>query len=302
MDESTRREIEKVALDTLREAGIQEPPVQIEELTGFLGLDRDFYDLENPGFLDVAKHKFRVTGKKLIKTIRRKIGLVAVLLYDENRILIDSELPEMKRDWPTYHEVTHKILPWHRMYFHGDTAQTLDPDWQEQLEYEANYGASELMFCGPVFTEAALDTVPNWSSIKALKDRYKSSFSTTLRRYVQHSHDRPMAMLTSTPSWMRKPEDQPERWRHFVASERFRLYFGRARPEVLLHHVDENARRRRGGPVADFICCLTDDNGVPHEFRVESFFNGYYLQTLFVETEKLTRTLIIGSPTMWSSN
>ena len=46
MDDSTRTEIEEIAWDALREAGIKEPPVQVEELTRFLRLDREFYDLE----------------------------------------------------------------------------------------------------------------------------------------------------------------------------------------------------------------------------------------------------------------
>ena len=32
------------------------------------------------------------------------------------------------REWASFHDVTHRVLEWHRPYFLGDTATTLDPD------------------------------------------------------------------------------------------------------------------------------------------------------------------------------
>jgi len=83
MNESTRREIEKVAWQTLRYSGITEPPVSLETLLDFLELHREFYDLQNPSFLDKAKHKIRVNGRKIGEIIKR-IRLQAVLFYDQN--------------------------------------------------------------------------------------------------------------------------------------------------------------------------------------------------------------------------
>lgn len=292
MDDATRHEIEKVSWNMLREAGIVRPPVRIETVLEHLHLHRDFYDLQNPSFLDRAKHKIKVHGRRLVDTLR-SIKLVAVLLYDENRIIVDSDLPEAKRDFPSFHEAVHRILVWHQPFFYGDTAQTLNPDWHEQLEAEANYGASTLMFCGPVFTREALDTSAEWASVAAMKERYGKSFLTTLRRYVEHSHDRPMVMLVSTPPWKEKPADQPERWRHFVPSKRFATEYASVSARDLLAAVDDNLSWRFGGPVADFTYCLTDTNGDAHEFRVESFDNTYYVLTLFVELRPLSASRIV---------
>ncbi len=292
MDDATRREIDKVSSKTLREAGIAHPPVRVETVLEHLHLHRHFYDLQNPSFLDRAKHKIRVHGHRLVN-ILREIKLVAVLLYDENRIVVDADLPEIKRDFPSFHEATHRILVWHRPFFYGDTAQTLNPDWHERLEAEANYGASALMFCGPLFTREALDTMPEWESVAILKERYGKSFVTTLRRYVEHSHDHPMAMLVSTPHWKEKPADQPEPWRHFVTSKRFATEFASVTPKDLVAAVDENSIERFGGPVADFTYCLEDENGDAHEFRVQSFDNTYYLLTLFVELRRLGARRIV---------
>jgi len=159
MDKKTRLEIGKVVEQTLRDAGVKGPPVKISQILQHLSLHRDFYDLTNPNFLDKAKHRIKVGGRKLIGLLRR-IRLTAVLFGDEKRIIVDKSLPNLKRDFPSFHEVGHKILVWHRPFFYGDTAQTLELDYQEQLEAEANLAASSLMFCGKTFTAEARDTRP----------------------------------------------------------------------------------------------------------------------------------------------
>jgi len=293
MDEATRRDIDKITWRTLREAGEIQPPVRIEAVLNYLNLYRDYFDLQNPGFLDNAKHKLLVHGRKLA-TILRKIKLKAVLLNDERRIIIDRSLPEIKRDHPSFHEVSHRIIPWHRPYFsYGDTAQTLDPDWHEVLEAEANYGASAMMFCGHVFTSETHDAPPEWATVQALSKRYGKSMSTTLRRFVQFGPDLPMAMLVSTPSWMPKPQDQITRSRHLVISKRFAAEFSSVTPAELVDNVNSHAVRRKGGPVADFTCCLANDNGELQEFRGETFFNTHYLQTLFVIQREVEAKSII---------
>lgn len=284
MDEGTKREIEKTTLRALRDAGITEPPVQIDLVLENLRLDRQFFDIQNPTFLDKAKHRVRVHGQHLSRLLR-KIKLVALLFDDEDRIIVDEALPELKREFPSFHEAVHRVLPWHRTYFHGDTAQTLDPDWHERLEAEANFGASFMMFCGPRFTEHALDCAPCWDSIKLLKKTYEKNYVPTLRRFVEHSHpDRAMAMLVSTPFWKDKPSDQPERWRHFVPSPVFAAEFARITAADVLSIVGSNTRERVGGMVGEFEAMIEDDNGLRRLFSGETFFNRHYLQTLLVET------------------
>jgi hypothetical protein len=218
---------------------------------------------------------------------------MAVLFYDENRIVVDEELPEIRQEWPSFHEVSHKIFGWHKPYFYGDTAQTLDPDWHEMLENEANYGASSLMFCWPVFTKEARDMAKEWSSVKFLHERYNKTMTTTLRRFVEHGPECPMAMLVSTPYWCIKPEDQTKQWRHFVRSKMFSEQFNTVTAEDVLKAVDGNSSIRKGGPVADFTFSLNDDNGVLHEFHAESFYNRYYLLTLCVQLKKCTAKRIV---------
>jgi hypothetical protein len=252
-------------------------------LLDHLALHRDYYDLTNPGFLDRAKHRLRVNGRKLVEVIR-KVCLQAVLLPDEGRIVVDESLPQIKREWPVVHEIGHRVMVWHHPFFYGETAQTLQPDWQEELEAEANYAAGELLFCGRVFREEARDTHPEWSNIESLRKRYgNKSYVATLRRYVEHGPDLAMAMLVSTPPWMEPPADQISRCRHFVPSPRFAATFPGDRAASLMGKVNSQAIHKRGGKVADFTCGLVSGEGKVHEMRVEAFFNTHYLVTLFVD-------------------
>lgn len=288
-DESTKREIDKVAIRILKEAGMREPPFLIDDLLDHLEIDRDFYDLEDPGLIRRFVHKVKVKGKFLSK-IKEKIKLAAMWLPNvgkRDRIYVDKSLPKPKKKWASFHDVTHSILEWHRPYFLGDTAETLDPDFQVTLENEANYGASTLMFGGDVFTRDALDTTPEWESINELKKVYKTSFVTTLRRYVQHSHDTPMSIVVSTAWWDETPEDQEHRVRHFIKSGQFEMRFASVSDDLVLNQIDDNTIKRRGGPVGEFEMCFPDINGDLHEFYAESFYNQHYVLTLIVHHKKM---------------
>ncbi len=59
MDQATRIEIDTITSTEMKEAGILEPPVSIEELLDHLKLDREFYDLEDPSLLRTFWHKVR---------------------------------------------------------------------------------------------------------------------------------------------------------------------------------------------------------------------------------------------------
>ncbi len=292
MDRTTRAEIERIAAATLRDAGLTEPPLSVEELLQYVQLHRDYYDLANPGFLDRAKHKLRIHGHKLVDIIN-KVRLQAVLLFDENRICIDQELPKIKHPWASCHETGHRLLPWHKPFFFGDTAQTLDPAYQVDLEAEANYAAGRLLFLGNRFTEEARDLVPTIKTVKFLAKRYQASLTTTLRRYVEQGPDLAMVMLVSTPPWGKQPDDQEHLWRHFVPSGRFLTLFPEISAESLRTALDRHAARRRGGMVAEFRLELVDDRGDRHELRAWSFYNQHYLLTLFVEERRVTEVRIV---------
>jgi hypothetical protein len=185
------------------------------------------------------------------------------------------------------------VLPWHRDFFLGDTAETLEPDYQDMLESEANYGASALMFGGQLFTAQALDTTPCWQAIQKLQRVHQKSLETTFRRYIGHGHDGALAGLISTPWWMPKPEDQVTRCRYFVRSRRFEREFPSVSPDELLQTVNRFTEKRRGGIVGEFTVSLKNAAGELFEFYGESFFNQYYLLTVFVPRTKSRGAVVL---------
>ncbi len=283
-----QQKLNKVIERTLRDAGLTEPPVRLEHVMDHLKLFQEFYDLANPDFLDKAKHKIRIGGQRLAQLFE-KIKLQAVLFFDENRVVIDQSLPVLKRTWPGFHEAGHRICPGHRETFaFGDTAQTLDPDYQEMLEAEANFAGAGLMFCGKRFTKETRDTTPCWQTIETLADRFGRTKTTTLRRYAGFGPDHVMAAAIGTPWWKEDGEHEPGSCRHFVPSPEFATQFSNLDRARLFELVNTQAKPRSGGLVASFAMALTDDNDSQHEFHVETFFNTYDLLVLFVHQRKLS--------------
>jgi hypothetical protein len=296
MDNATRKHLDDIASRLLNDAGIYQPPVHLPVLLEHLRLHRRFYDLEDPTFLDQAWHQFQIRKHRLIDFVRNKMGLKAAIFFEARRVLIDQSLPTPKQEFAGFHEVGHDVIPHHKTYFQGDTAETLDPDYHEMLEAEANYVASGLMFCGPVFTTAAKDTTPAWASIEHLRPVFKKSIETTARRYVQHGPDQPMAMFITVPPWREPAEGQSQRCRHFVKSRAFERRFSMVTPREVLIRLDGEAACRRGGLVADFTMLLDDDANAPHEFRAESFFNTHHLVTLVSYRRPLSATIVVPEP------
>jgi len=295
MDDNTRREIRKVTAETLRDAGLTEPPLSVDRLLEHMELYRDYYDLSDPGFLEQAKHKLLVHGRRLIE-ILKSVRLQAVLLFDERRICIDANLPKIKHPWASCHEAGHRVLSWHKPYFFGDTAETLDPSYHERLEEEANYAAGRLLFLGDRFTAEARDVAPTADGIKRLARRYRASVTATLRRYVEQGPYIAMAMLVSTAPWDDPPADQLDRWRHFVPSSGFTRLFPDASADQLRVKVDEHARRRRGGVVGEFSLALPDARGDQHEISAWTFDSHHYLLTLFIEENRMgTKRVVLAS-------
>lgn len=293
MDQNTQDAIEKITHRLLSDTGLASPPFHIDPLLEHLKLDRDYYSLEDPSFLRKIQHKIQVGAKKFL-SIPKKINLVALWLPDKKSILIDSSLPKLKVPWASFHELGHSIIPWHHEYFMGDTAQTLEPSFQEQLEEEANFAASTLMFGGDLFTQEALDTNPEWKSIQALKNRYETTFPVLIHRYIRFTHSRPMAMITSTPPWKEIPPEQETSFRRFVASNEFLEAFPTFSPESMVPMIGEDLTAQNHSSVIDeFAFSMDDIDGNTHEFYAETFFNTYYLITLMVQQNKMTTTSVV---------
>ncbi|MGZ3720717.1 MAG: hypothetical protein ACXVB8_20565 [Bdellovibrionota bacterium] len=290
MDRKTAQDIDRTVEKLLKEMGRLTPPLRIEDVIQHLSIDHSYYSLEDPGLLKEIFHRFKI-GKKKATDLVQKVKLKGLWLPDSNQILVDLSVVEKKRKWVNAHEVSHKIIPTHSQFFQADTAETLDPEYHEMLEMEANYGASALIFMGQRFTTEAVDVAPCFKTIELLSKRYQNTLATTLRRFVLLSHNLPMLGMISTPYWKELPEGQPSRCRYFIPSPLFADQFSAVEPLAALKLVDGYTVPKRGGMVGTDTLELVDDNGLRHEFLAESFFTSYDLLTLICHKRPMSQTL-----------
>lgn len=281
IDQRTAIDIDRRVKRLLKETGLNEPPVDLTAVIEHLSIDHSYYDLTDPSLLREFVHKLKI-GSAKATAVLKKVSLKGLWLPDSQRIIVDQAIPKPKLKWVNAHEISHRLIPTHNSFFLGDTAATLDPDYHEMLEAEANYGASSLIFMADHFTSDALDCKPIFQSLELLSKRYGNSLATTLRRFVQFSYDVPMLGVISTPSWLTVTEPGNNRCRYFITSSTFEQQFSGIRPEEVLKIIDSYVSPRSGGVVGESSIPLKDDNDRLQTFRWQSFFNKYDLLTLAV--------------------
>lgn len=174
MDEKSRIDIDKRIEKILRDMGVKEPPLVLEDVLIFLDVFRDYYSLSDPGFLAHISYKLKI-GARQLTSFLEKIKLKALWLPEEKKILIDKDTPDIKHRWYSAHELGHRIVPWHSDFTMGDTAETLDPGYHEIIEAEANYAAASLLFLASRFSREASDYELNMKSVQSLSKIYNNS-------------------------------------------------------------------------------------------------------------------------------
>ena len=159
---------------------------------------------------------------------------------------------------------------------------TLDPDFHETLESEANFGAGQLIFLGERFGQEARDYPRNFESIKTLKDVYKNSMMSTLWRFVEEREPTEASFgLVSRhplhPNIGGAPNGEPVY--KFVASSGFHMRF----PGVTANQIYETLRRHskwsRRGPVVNGDEYFADVGATKRMFHLDGFCTSHQVLT-----------------------
>ena len=290
LTDKTAADIDRRVERVLRGLGHPEPPLALLDVRELLQLDRVFYTADDPGVMREAISRIRVAGVQaykrpmlLIDAIR-KSSLKALYLPDRKRILLDKALPKLKHRWNEAHEIGHSLIPWHQDVMLGDNAHTLIPSCQEAVEAEANFAAGRLLFLRERFMEEARSLEPSIDTIRALKDIFGNTLSTTLYRFVESAGtELPIVgMITDHPHVSRRSDDfdPSDPCRHFIRSPAFARSFGRWSEVELFPHVAAYCGAQGGGPLGQDELILTDESGARHRFHFETFFNQYDALTL----------------------
>ncbi|MDD9993292.1 MAG: ImmA/IrrE family metallo-endopeptidase [Rhodospirillales bacterium] len=203
---------------------------------------------------------------------------------DRRRILLDASLPKLKHRWSEGHEIGHSLLPWHEAIMLGDNSLSLTPACQEEVEAQANFAAGRLLFLRERFTEEACSLEPSIEAVRALKETFGNTLSTTLYRVVESlGADRPLVgMISGHPHLTKRGKDfdPTSPCRHFIRSPAFQRHFGKISEAQLFRNVSGYCGAQGGGPLGEDELVLIDDNGDSHCFHFETFFNRYDALTL----------------------
>jgi len=294
-------QVEKV----LRGLGNPEPPLVLEEVRELQRLDRYFYTSEAAGPLREFVSRIRVGVRQVIERpmlivdAAKAFNLRAFYLPDRKRILIDGTIPQLKHRWIEAHEITHSLLPWHHEMMLGDTEQTLTPTCHEMLEGEANYGAGQLLFLRDRFVEEARSSPISLNAVKALKERFGNTMTTTLWRYVESVFpDRAMVGVVSVHPHVRmrpKNFNPLDPCRYFIRSGAFAARFPEVSEIEIFAILASYCAPRRGGPLGSGEFTLTDANGEVQLFSAETFFNKYDALTLAVHLRTVPKAVAVSS-------
>ncbi len=294
VDSRSAKDIDKQVEKILHSLGNPQPPLNLDLVRALLQLDRRYYTSTNDGALREFANKVTLGTKQvlmrpgLIIDAVKKWDLKALYLPDQKRILIDSNLPEPKQRWSEGHEIIHSVLPWHQSTTFGDNKGTLTPACYEELEWEANYGAGQLLFLHKRFKEHSDDLRLTLKNFQNLAKLYGNSLTTTLWRAVENSRFACFGAIHAHP-W-RLPDDfNPDRpIRYLIQSRNYAAVFPKVTEIEIFNVIKSYCSDRRGGPLGSGTTILEDIRDEKFEFSMETFYNRHDALTLGVCRKKQT--------------
>jgi hypothetical protein len=294
VDSRSAKDIDKQVEKILQSIGNPVPPLNLDLVRELLKLDRKYYTSTDDGALREFAHKVKLGAKQvmmrpgLIIDVVKNWDLKALYLPDQKRILIDSSLPATKQRWSESHEIIHSVLPWHQDTTFGDNKGTLTPACYEELEWEANYGAGQLLFLHKHFQEQSDDLALNLKSFQNFGKQYGNSLTTTLWRVVEGSRFACFGAIHAHP-W-RPPDDfnpaQPIRY--LIQSRNYAAVFPKVTEIEIFDTIRSYCSGARGGPLGESTTVFEDLSGERFEFSMETFYNQHDALTLGVCRRKQT--------------
>jgi len=217
-------------------------------------------------------------GGNFLKSALSKIK--GLLDFRETIIYANPNIHHSQKTFVTYHEVTHRILPWHEGLYnpHIDTDYSIDPRVATGLEIEANLGASLIQFQIDRFAKELKDLPLGLGSAIDLAERYETSLHSTFRKYVE-DNNRPCALLVLEVLVNGTSDKQKilQLW-YPLQSHKFTREFGMLDWEKLYYP---------GHPIYDTILSdslewvktgeifLKDLSGFKKKCRIEAFYNTF---------------------------
>jgi|SRR5882724_1825811 len=233
--------------------------------------------LVESGDLDLALYEESFMDKAkgfLHKAFGKVFGF---LDFRRELVYVDPTLPLTKRNFVTFHEITHRVLPWQGVIYTEEDHSTVTPECKDIFESEANFGASELLFQASFEKEAA-DYNVSIPSVLELASRYEASIHASMRRFVERHHESCAVLILKRTRREYENGDHSYVLCYPIASSPFLNHFGMPFQNRFLNPDDQICDILNGGRLGSIF--LRDINGKPHEFSVEPFDSGYSIFAL----------------------
>ena len=192
MIESTRKDIEKVSFELLKGSKsldiyptpidkiIQHSELIVDKKIDLSKIDHNFFDF----IKEKASDGFRILQEGL-NNIRGA--------YDrsEKTIYLSEIKNQGRKNFVKLHETGHGVLPWQNEIIAAfDNSQTLNPEYEDEFEQEANYFASITLFQQNRF-DREMDKVEfGLPGVASLASKFGSSIHASFRNYIFKTNKR----------------------------------------------------------------------------------------------------------------
>lgn len=286
LSDRTAADIDARVARVLKGLGNPRPPLRLEFVRDLLRLDRRYFSSGDPSAAQEFVHKLTMAGKQLafrpalIWDVIKKWELRALYLHDRKRILIDSNLPEIKQRWGEAHEIGHSLMDWHEVLALGDDQHSLSPSCHAQLEAEANFAAARLLFLQDQFLAELQDTTPSLTLVRTLSKSFGNSMTTTLWRIAENLGVPAFGVVCDHPRRPGEKFDASAPCRYFIRSRTFERQFGSIDEMRVYTALVSYCGFQTGGPLGATEIVFPDDNGIDHVFYLETFYNSHDALTL----------------------
>jgi len=155
----------------LKDMGINKHYVNERDVVDFLGYDiKTITPDEYVQFRDIIGEIFDDT--------------CAILLRQQNLILLSNRLPPRRERITLFHESGHDLLPWHHANAFSLRGKDVDSNTHKQIEHEAFLAGTEIMYPLKYFIDDSQSLSLSLGSVNSLADRYNGSFEATCIRYA----------------------------------------------------------------------------------------------------------------------
>jgi IrrE N-terminal-like domain len=228
--------------------------------------------LVESGELDLAEYESTLREKALRLFHRATSKVLGLLDRSSEIIYVDPSIHASRRIFVTYHEVTHKILPWQKIAVTEDDSATLSADCENIFEAEANYGAADILFQCERFEEEARDHDLSIGSALYLATNYDASCHAALRRFAERNH-RPCLLMVLKPTSRHHEDGTSYYVVYFLPSRSFTNDFGEPFNQTFLRPDSDLGAIVNGGSAGEMV--LADTKGFPKTCTAEVFSNSF---------------------------